>query len=150
MAKQWLNKVLELGEVKGGLAWGRFLFDGNRWVTLMEQAPKGKLVGTDYHGNRYFENEGDIYTRKRFVIYAEKRTNAYNPTSVPPEWHAWLNYINDYEPTTFDYKPPVYALKAEVTATGTPKGAWADPDKRNWLKYSAWAPPSSGARGGKA
>jgi hypothetical protein len=31
MAKKWLEKALELGEVKGGLAWGRFLFDGNRW-----------------------------------------------------------------------------------------------------------------------
>lgn len=42
--------------------------------------------------------------RKRWVIYAEKRTNAYNPTTIPPEWHAWINYINDYPPTTVSSK----------------------------------------------
>jgi hypothetical protein len=37
--------------------------------------------------------------RKRWVVYAE-RTPPYkpNPTSIPPEWHGWINYINDYEP----------------------------------------------------
>jgi NADH:ubiquinone oxidoreductase subunit len=50
-------------------------------------------------------------------------------------------------------------VRAELTPTGTdrayqPKGAWADADKRNWLKYSAWRPPgaagAAAGRGGKA
>jgi hypothetical protein len=37
--------------------------------------------------------------RKRWVVYKE-RTPPYkpNPTSIPPEWHGWINYINDFEP----------------------------------------------------
>ncbi|KIY96401.1 NADH dehydrogenase [Monoraphidium neglectum] len=148
--RAWVSKALEVGRVDKGIAWVRFFFDGNRWIQLMEQGPRGTLVGTDYNGNRYFENNDSGYTRKRWVIYAETKTNAYNPTTIPPEWHGWINYVNDLPPTTHEFKEPVYAVKATLTATGTdkayqPKGAWADPDKRNWLKYEAWKPPSSQA-----
>lgn len=34
------------------------------------------------------------------MIYAETKTNAYNPTTIPPEWHGWINYVNDLPPTT--------------------------------------------------
>ena len=34
MAKAWLNKALELGEVKKGIDWVRFFFDGNRWCDV--------------------------------------------------------------------------------------------------------------------
>lgn len=35
-----------------------------------------------------------------------------------------------------------------MTKTGTaqayqPKGAWNNPQKRNWIKYEAWKPPSA-------
>lgn len=30
------------------------------------------------------------------MIYGDKAD--YNASSVPPEWHGWLNYINDYTP----------------------------------------------------
>jgi NADH:ubiquinone oxidoreductase subunit len=130
----------------------------------MEQAPVGTLVGTDYNGNRYYENKNGTYSafkeglgglcaawgfartrtlvgiaaaaafarccvvlpacrfarshslttqhdtntnnetpilpdRKRWVVYAERRTNAYSATTIPPEWHAWVNYVNDFPPT---------------------------------------------------
>lgn len=29
--RAWFNKALEVGEVKKGIDWARFLFDGNRW-----------------------------------------------------------------------------------------------------------------------
>jgi len=31
-------------------------------VTLMEKGPTGKLVGTDYNGNRYFEDNSTHYS----------------------------------------------------------------------------------------
>jgi hypothetical protein len=31
MSKAYLDKVLEVGQVKKGIDWVRFLFDGNRW-----------------------------------------------------------------------------------------------------------------------
>jgi hypothetical protein len=36
--------------------------------------------------------------RQRWIMYKDKSN--YNPTQIPPEWHGWLNYINDYPPTT--------------------------------------------------
>lgn len=30
-ARGWIQKALELGEVKKGIDWVRFFFDGNRW-----------------------------------------------------------------------------------------------------------------------
>lgn len=48
--------------------------------------------------------------RRRFVVFADKFD--YNITSVPPEWHGWLNYMNDYEPTHHDFKKPVYHVRA--------------------------------------
>jgi hypothetical protein len=35
-----------------------------RRVELIEQAPGAKLVGTDYNGNRYYENESQTYSER--------------------------------------------------------------------------------------
>ena len=76
----------------------------------------------------------------------------YTAGSIPPEWHGWINYINDFPPTTYDYKKPVYAIAPPACSpTGSaqgsyyqPKGAWANAaGKRSWLKYEAWAPPGA-------
>lgn len=47
-----------------------------------------------------------------------------------------------------DIKPPVYAISAKKFKTGTdeaylPKGAWKQPNKRNWTKIQTWQPPQS-------
>lgn len=148
--RAWVAKAIELGEFKSTVDWFRPLLDGNRFIQLLEQGPRGHLVGEDRFGNKYFENNDLPYDRKRWVIYKEKRIfgpNSYTPTSIPPEWHAWINYINDYPPTKYEYKKPIYYLaSSDKSPTGTPaayqpKGAWVNPAKRNWLKYQAWAPP---------
>ncbi len=46
---------------------------------------------------RYYENDDLPYARKRWVLF--KDTFDYNPTSVSPEWHGWLNGVNDFAPT---------------------------------------------------
>jgi NADH:ubiquinone oxidoreductase subunit len=54
---------------------------------------RGRGVGMDAFGNRYFEEKsakGSQRTR-RWVIYA----GAIDASSVPPEWHAWLHYTVD-------------------------------------------------------
>lgn len=45
--------------------------------------------------------------RKRWVVY--KDTFNYNVTGVPAEWHGWLNGVNDFAPTKYDYGKPKYA-----------------------------------------
>ena len=46
---------------------------------------------------RYYENDDLAYARKRWVLFAD--TFDYNPTSVSPQWHGWLNGVNDFAPT---------------------------------------------------
>ena len=76
-----------------------------------------------------------------------------NPTSIPPEWHGWINYINDYEPGNHKFVKPIYALPAcPPSATGSavggyysPKGAWANPRQLRWKKYTSWRAEGSAA-----
>jgi NADH:ubiquinone oxidoreductase subunit len=52
---------------------------------------KGRKIGTDRFGNTYFEAKTSqpIYDRpRRWVLYAKGK----EPTTVPPEWHAWLHH----------------------------------------------------------
>ncbi|WIA20533.1 hypothetical protein OEZ85_004928 [Tetradesmus obliquus] len=138
-----------MGEVAGfrkPLDWLKIAADGNLFVTIFEKGPTGNLVGEDLHGNKYYEDNTTTYNRKRWVVY--KDLTDYNPSGIPPEWHGWLNYINDFAPTQHDFKRPVYAIDAGVTKTGTlaayqPKGAWINPEKRSWVKYEAWQPPKA-------
>ena len=54
---------------------------------------RGRAVGTDSFGNRYFEEKSVVRGRRtrRWVVYA----GAIEGSSVPPEWHAWLHYTVD-------------------------------------------------------
>ena len=51
---------------------------------------RGRFKGRDDVGNQYYERPGKPYAH-RWVVYG----NANDPTSVPPEWHAWLHHITD-------------------------------------------------------
>jgi len=62
-------------------------------------AKSGRLVGTDFFGNRYFENlnaEEEIPGRHRWVDYAQHN---YNGSQVPAEWHSWITHIRKDPPT---------------------------------------------------
>lgn len=51
---------------------------------------RGHFVGRDDVGNQYYERPGKPYTR-RWVVYKGDQ----DPSSVPPEWHAWLHHTTD-------------------------------------------------------
>lgn len=156
--RQWIKAGAAIGNLKKPGDWARALVDGNLFITLFEQGPHGKLVGEDINGNRYYENNDLPYDRKRWVVYKE-RTPPYkpNPTSIPPEWHGWINYINDFEPNNHKFTKPVYALPScPPSPTGSavggyyqPKGAWANPRQLKWKRYSAWRPSEGAAAAGK-
>jgi NADH:ubiquinone oxidoreductase subunit len=59
---------------------------GTRLFTLW----KGRLVGTDEFGNRYYRERGPRRgaTPRRWVLY----NGAEEASRVPPDWHAWLHY----------------------------------------------------------
>lgn len=72
----------------------------------MVARPGGELVGTDAYGNKYFEKKDAILNRDRWVVFANStHYTGQNPTVVPPEWHGWLHFITDDNPTTvrFDF-----------------------------------------------
>lgn len=147
---QHVKKVLEGNGKKSMVSWllsweGLKMFgDGNvGFFKLFKGPTAGTLVGEDHLGNKYYENESLPYSRKRWVLY--KDTFDYNSSGIPPEWHGWVNYINDLPPTKHQFDKPIYGVEAYITRTGTPaayapKGVWANPQKRNWLKYEAWQP----------
>lgn len=57
-------------------------------------AVSARKVGTDRFGNVYYESRRlrPVYNRpRRWVIFGKVK----EPTTVPPEWHAWLHYTTD-------------------------------------------------------
>ena len=66
--------------------------------TLFTIAKRGRYVGTDEIGNKYYEardNTSYDGRRRRWVIY-EGYADA---SKVPPDWHGWLRYTFDLPPT---------------------------------------------------
>ena len=61
--------------------------------TLFFTWTKGRQVGKDSFGNRYYEERSAPAGRraKRWVMYK----GALEPSKVPAEWHAWLHYTTD-------------------------------------------------------
>ncbi len=82
--------------------------------TLIHIWLRGRQVGHDDAGNRYFEERRPRGGRaRRWVLYAGQP----EASAVPPEWHAWLHYTVD---------APLVGPKREwqtphrANATGTP------------------------------
>lgn len=96
---------------------------------------KGKLVGTDPFGNKYYTERRAPKGRraKRWAVYK----GLAEPSKVPPEWHGWLHYTQDaplpqakryfwqkeHKPnltgTTGAYLPPGHLLKGGKRAPAT-------------------------------
>lgn len=108
--------------------------------TSLYSLRKGRQVGEDSTGNRYFEAKDK--SGRRWVIY-----NGPNDASrVPPEWHGWLHHTHDLLPHEL---PAARSWEAEYSpnATGTadayrPAGALERGGKRAAATgdYEAWSP----------
>lgn len=65
--------------------------------TLLYTAFKGRSVGHDAYGNKYYEARSEKAAsghKKRWVIYKGMA----EPSKVPPHWHGWLHYTSDIVP----------------------------------------------------
>lgn len=104
---------------------------------------KGKHVGTDQFGNRYYEERGRVKgrRRKRWVMFK----GVAEPSKVPPEWHGWLHHTLD-KPLP---EKPLYAWQKPhlPNLTGTiyrylPKGHVLRGARRAATRadYTAWKP----------
>lgn len=104
---------------------------------------RGKLIGTDAEGNRYYaERRARRGMReRRWVLYK----GAVEASRVPPEWHAWLHYTVAAPLAPSPDKPWVQPHLANLT--GTP-AAYLPPgdDRRGGRRplatgdYEAWRP----------
>jgi NADH:ubiquinone oxidoreductase subunit len=93
---------------------------GNTWSNRIYTALRGKLVGTDATGNRYYVQSrgvGPLGVPRRWVIY---RTLA-EASQVPPEWHGWLHFLVDEPPTAETYVPRPWQKPHRMNMTGTPE-----------------------------
>lgn len=73
---------------------------------------RGRLVGTDTGGNKYYE---DPRTGRRWVIYA----GLSEPSKVPPGWHGWLHKRVPTPPVDEDYLPFPWEKAHQPNLTGT-------------------------------
>ena len=123
------------------------ILDGSVWQL---NSRKGRLVGTDQHGNEYYENTKYQQGRSRWVKY--KDLDDYNPANVPREWHQWLHYISDEPDLTQEIKYEIPAIHVKLSkqfgAVASnepryyPKGHFFNKKGiKDWKKYGAWRPP---------
>ena len=106
---------------------------------------KGKLVGKDQDGNKYYTSDisHGIKKEKRWVIYK----NDNDPTSVEPIWHAWLHHVVKDVPNLKTKKNFYWQKKISPNYTGTKK-AYLPPghilSKERKIKkiknYESWMP----------
>jgi NADH:ubiquinone oxidoreductase subunit len=93
---------------------------------------RGRPVGEDEQGNRYFEERrpSQERRRRRYVVYA----GLAEASRVPPDWHGWLHHTVAEPPTVVPLKRQPWELPHRPNLTGT---------------VHAYRPPGSIARGGE-
>ena len=99
---------------------------------------KGKLIGTDQFGNRYYRERSPRPLRRgggfdsrnrRWVVYKGEA----EASKVPPEWHAWLHHTVD-----------------ELPRLDRPRHPWEKPHQPNMTGTpNAYFPPGSILGGGR-
>lgn len=104
-----------MGMLKEIFCW----WDGNTWGTRFFTWRKGKQVGEDEFGNRYYiqrKGVGPLGVPARWVTYK----NLSEASQVPPDWHGWLHHTTDELPTAGNYQPRPWQKPHQANMTGTP------------------------------
>lgn len=106
---------------------------------------KGKKVGVDEFGNRYYEAKprGKANRPRRWVVY----NGEIEASKVPPMWHGWLHYQTNTPPSEKDMKPKPWQKQHVTNQTGTenaylPSGHPLKQGKRAKASgdFEAWSP----------
>lgn len=119
---------------------------GNTWGTRFFTWRKGKLVGEDEFGNRYYVQRsgvGPLGVPARWVTYKTLS----EASQVPPEWHGWLHYTVDELPTQERYEPKPWQKPHKMNMTGTPQAyrpqgtiLGSGPRAKTTSDYRPWTP----------
>ncbi len=125
---------------------------GNSWSNRIYTAFRGRLIGTDGTGNRYYEQSkglGPLGVPRRWVIYKDLA----EASQVPPEWHGWLHYMVDAPPTVDSYVSYPWEKPHRMNMTGTaaayrPPGSILASGKRPAATgdYESWQPSTEAGK----
>jgi NADH:ubiquinone oxidoreductase subunit len=91
---------------------------GNTWSNRLYTALRGRCVGSDRDGNRYYVQRrgvGPLGVPRRWVIYQ----HGAEASRVPPEWHGWMHYMVDTPPSEETYTPRPWEKPHRMNMTGT-------------------------------
>ena len=121
-------------------------WNGATLGTLVTVGSRGRLVGKDQDGNRYYESRDTVSydgRKRRWVLY-----NGYAEASkVPPDWHGWLHYTFDEPPTETPLPRRRWEKEHLPNLSGTPmawkpQGSLAAEARRPAATgdYEAWKP----------
>ena len=102
--------------------------------TLIYTLFKGKFVGIDQFGNKYYSNSSG----KRWVIYSD----VVESSKIPPDWHQWIHFMKNNKPTENTNKFE-WQKQHKENLTGTkeaykPEGSLSAESKKNMKKYETW------------
>jgi len=82
---------------------------------------RGRLVGTDQFGNKYYEAPDELWGRRNRWVEAYDYRN-FDASLVPPEWHGWLHNSNDIPGHKLAQTlRPIYKEEHRPNLTGTDK-----------------------------
>ena len=100
---------------------------GTRIYTIL----KGKLIGTDLYGNKYYEDKKG----KRWVIY----NGEIEASKIPEEWYSWIHSIKNKIENNHELKKYKWQKNHQENLTGTSK-AYHPSKNKNVVKkkYNAW------------
>ena len=95
---------------------------------------RGKLVGSDEFGNKYYTNS----SRKRWVIYKDEVES----TKIPAEWHLWIHFLAQNTPSDniskFEWQKRHIENLTGTEKAYKPEGSLASEKKKNLKKYETW------------
>ena len=86
-------------------------WNGQTLGTRFDTWRKGRFVGSDEAGNRYYT---DKTGKRRWVIY----NGVAEASAIPPGWHGWMHHRQDDPPAA--YQPREWEKPHEPNLTGTP------------------------------
>ena len=113
-------------------------WDGQTLNTQIYTWRKGKLVGEDAEGNKFYETRDG---KRRWVIYNGEA----EASRVSPDWHGWLHHTFKEPPTDRPLAHKPWEKPHQENLTGTPlayapAGSIRRPDPAPRTDYEAWQP----------
>lgn len=106
-------------------------------VTRLNTLLHGKIIGTDYLGNKYYAHKKK--PEKRWVVFAERDEDA---SQVPPAWHSWLHHTSEKPPNdgeTLRFRH-AWQKKHQQNLTASKQAFLPSSGKIAEKPYSPWKP----------